>query len=517
MTVVISGNDLTIDDVVRVARERAPVRVAPEAAERVGRSRVVVERLVREQAVVYGVTTGLGALKGYHVADDDIGRFQRNILMSHAVGTGAPYDSAVVRAMMVTRLNGMARGGSGVQPAVFELLLDVLNAGIHPLVPSRGSIGVGDLAPLAHMALPLIGLGEAEFGGQLMPGLEALQQAGLRPVELGAKDALALCSANSASVGHGALVIADSYRLMTIADIAAALSLEGFQGNVGPLDARAHVARPFPGQRASAAKLRALLAGSGLWTLDHGQRLQDPLSFRCVTQVHGASRDALAFAARTVEVELNSSSDNPLVLPDEDTFVPNGNFHVAGLSMGFDLLAIALAQLTSLATGRVIRLMDPALSGLPPQLTPNPGPNCGFGVLQKTVTALGAEVRYMASPASLNFTPVADDIEDHATMTTMCVSKAAQILDSVWRVLAIELLTAAQAVDLRGDITLGAGAQAAYGAVRSVAAFSAEDRVLAADVDAVYRLLVSGRLLGAVNAAVTEQESVLAPSFVYQI
>jgi histidine ammonia-lyase len=516
MTIVLTGSDLTIDDVVAVALHHAPVVVGSDTRARLARSRAVVDRLLTADAVVYGLSTGLGALKGFRITNDDMPRYQRNVLMSHAVGVGAPYERAVVRAIMLARLNGMARGGSGVRPAVFELLLTLLNAGIHPVIPSRGSLGMADLAPLAHMSLPLIGLGTVEYHNELMSSAEALEFAGLQPVELGAKDALALCSVNSASVGHGALVAAESMRLLACADIAAALSLEGFQGNIGPLDPRAHMVRPFVGQRAAAAHLRDLLAGSGLWQLNQAQRVQDPLSFRCIAQVHGASRDALAFTGRTLEVELNASGDNPLVLPDEDSFVANGNFHVAGLAMGFDLLAIALAHTSSLSTSRVIRLMDPMLSGLPPQLTPWPGVNCGFGVLQKTVTALSSEIHFMAAPASLNFIPVASDIEDHATMATLCVSKAAQIVDAAWRILAIELLTAAQAADLRREITLGAGTQAAYAAVRSVAAFAPEDRVLAADIEAVYGLLVSGRLLDAVRAAVAS-ESVLRPSFMYQI
>lgn len=517
MAVVLTGNDLTIDDIVQTATNGAPVTVSVEAADLMLRARAVVERLVAEDAVAYGVTTGLGALKGFHIDTQEMGRYQRNILMSHAAGVGPPYSRPIVRAIMLTRLNGMARGGAGVHPAIFDLLLAMLNAGIHPHVPSRGSIGMSDLAPLAHMSLPLIGMGEVEYGGQVIPSLEALARAGLQPVELGAKDALALCSANSVSVGHGALVLAESVRLLACADIAAALSMEGFQGNVGVLDERAHAVRPFVGQRAVAAHLRALLEESSLWRAHPSRTVQDPLSFRCVAQVHGASRDALAFVSRTLEVELNASGDNPLVLPDEGLIVSNGNFHVAGLAMGFDLLALALAQVTSLATGRVIRLMDPLLSFLPPQLTPQPGLNCGFGVLQKTITALNAEIRFSAAPASLFFTSVASDIEDHATMATMGVGKADEIVDSAWRVLAIELLSAAQAVDLRHEVVLGAGTRAAYEAVRGVAAFSPVDRVLATDVEAVYQLLVSGRLLEAVNIAVAQAESILRPSFIYHI
>lgn len=489
MSVVITGNDLTIDDLARVAYEHEPVSLCPQAHARMQRSRALVERLAALDSPVYGVTTGLGALKNLRIPRDQIGQFQQNILMSHAAGIGVPFDRPTVRAVMLARLNGMARGGAGVSLAVCETLLTMLNLGLHPVIPSRGSIGMSDLAPLAHMALPLIGLGEVEYQGRVMPGAEAIELAGLLPVALGAKDALALCSANSVSVGRGALVLADAVRLLVAADVSAALSLEGFQGNVGPLDPRAHAVRPFAGQRAAADHMRDLLRGSSLWIPDPLRSMQDPLSFRCVTQVHGAARDALGFVRRTIEVELNASGDNPVVLPDDDIIMSNGNFHVAGVAMGFDLLAIALAHVTSIIANRVIRLMDPALSGLPPQLTARPGINCGLSTFQKTITALDAEVRLAAAPGSVHFTPVAGDIEDHATMATLCVDKAARVVDLAWNMLSIELLTAAQAIDLRAGPQLGDGTRAAYEIVRSVAPYSADDHVLAPDVQIVADLL----------------------------
>jgi histidine ammonia-lyase len=501
MTISLTGNDLTIDAIVRVANHGERVEATPVAYDQMRRSRAVVDRLAAQEYAVYGVTTGLGALKNVRVPIEEIAQYQQNILMSHAVGIGPEYPQPVVRAIMLTRLNGMARGGAGVQLAVFDLLLALLNAGITPVVPSRGSVGMSDLAPLAHMALPIIAHGEVDYAGRRMPSGEALALAGLQPVTLGAKDALALCSANSASVGHGALVVAEALRLLQTADIAAALSLEAFQGNVGPLDARAHAVRPFAGQRASAAHIRELLHGSSLWTPDPARSIQDPLSFRCTTQVHGAARDALRFVIQTLEMELNASGDNPVVLPDDGVIVSNGNFHSAGVAMAFDLLAIALAQVTSLGTSRVIRLMEPALSGLPLSLTTRPGTNSGFGVLQKTITSLNSEIRFTAAPGSLYFTPIAGDIEDHATMTTLCVSKAGQIVDTARRIQAIELLSAAQAVNLRESVTLGEGTRAAYEVIRSVAPFSPVDRLLMPDVEAVYQLLADGRLAAAAETA----------------
>jgi histidine ammonia-lyase len=498
---VVNGDDCTIGDVVRVALERVRVAVSPSGWDRLARSRCVVDRLAALPEPIYGLTTGLGALKDQRVTPSEMDDFQRNILMSHAVGLDPEFDSTVVRAIMLARLNGMARGGSGVQPAVFNLLLDMLNLGVHPIVPGRGSLGMSDLAPLAHLGLPLIGLGEAEFQGERLPGREALRRAGLEPVRLGPKDGLALCSANSASVGHGALVLAATLSLLASADVAAALSLEAFEGNVNALDPRAHAARPFHGALATGERQNALLAGSRLWRLDRARTVQDPLSLRCVTQVHGAAQDAIAFARRTVEMELNSTSDNPVVLPDDGVIISNGNFHTAALALAFDNLAIAVGQLTSLATSRVLKVMDPRLSGLPPALTRRPGRNTGLNMLQKTLTALHTENRFLAAPASLDFLPVAGDVEDHATNAGFCVSKAEQMLDNFRRVLAIELLVAAQAITLRGHPQLGVGTEAAYAMVRSVAPALADDCLLNPLVEAIHQLLASDRLVQEVGLA----------------
>ena len=498
--VLLSGNDLTIEDVARVAYHSAPVQVTPIARERVERSRQVIDRLASSPAPMYGLTTGLGALKDKRINTGEIRQFQENILMSHAVGIGPEHTSEVVRAIMVTRLNGMARGGAGVQPKVFELLVNMLNRGVHPIIPSRGSIGMSDLAPLAHMALPLIGKGEVEYRGQRLPSKVAIQQAGLETVTLEAKDGLALCSSNSASIGHGALVLRDAMNVLVCADIAAALSLVAFQGNTSLLDERIQAVRPHTGQLICAERMRALLAGSGLLCGTCLPRsIQDPLSYRCVTQVHGACHDAMAFVRTMVEIELNSTGDNPVVLPEYEVVVSNGNFHPAGLALGFDTLGLVLGQLTSLSTSRTIKLMDPELSGLPPQLTARPGINCGFGVMQKPLTALNAENRFLASPASLDFIPVANSIEDHATNATMTVNKANMMLGNLRYVLAIELMSAAQAIDLRENAALGPPGRAIYEAVRNVVPFMTNDHVLSTGIEAVHKLIASGDLLAAVN------------------
>jgi histidine ammonia-lyase len=374
----------------------------------------------------------------------------------------------------------------------------MLNAGIHPLVPSRGSVGMSDLVPLAHLALPVIGMGQVEFDGRRMPSQQALSIAGLHPAELSGKDGLALCSANSASVGHGALVVGRAIDALACAQITAALSLEGFGCPLSLLAAPIHEARPYSGQLISAGQLRRLLEGSALWESPPSTPVFEPLSFRCVAQVHGACQDAVSYVRRTVETELNATGDNPVVLIEREAILPSANFHPAGLSVAFDMLGIALAQVVSMAAHRVLKLMS-SLAGLPPQLTPKPGVNVGMGVLQKTVTALNSEVRFLAGPASLDFTPVADGIEDHATMATLSVSKAGEIIERARSVLAIELLCAAQAVDLRESHVLGTGTRAAYQAVRAQVRFLTEDRPLAEDVDQLQQLITSRDLLRAAN------------------
>ena len=501
--VILTGNDLSIEAVVRVAYGQVPVDASPLAREQIIRSAAVVNKLALEPAPVYGLNTGLGAFSSKPVARSENERFQRNILLSHAAGVGPPYESSVVRAIMLARLNGLARGGAGVQPEVFDLLLAMLNAGIHPVVPTRGSIGMADLTQLAHLSLPTIGLGEVEYEGVKLPAAEALERAGLQPVRLAGKDGLALCSSSSASVGHGALVLADAFDTLVCADLAAALTLEAYHGNVAPLAEEVHAIRPYSGQLASAERMRMLLVESSLWDGAPRRRIQDPLSLRCTTQVHGACLDALFFVRGTVETELNSTGDNPVVLADRRAIVSNGNFHPAALAMAFDLVAIALAQATSLAASRVLKLMDPELSGLPPQLTPEPGVNTGFGILQKTVTALNAESRFLAAPASLDFMAVASSIEDHATMATRCVAKAGEIVDNARYVLAIELLCAAQAVDLRKRPLLGVGTRAVYECIRSVTAFMAMDESVAPALEMVRELVASGRLRSAVPQAPT--------------
>jgi histidine ammonia-lyase len=395
----------------------------------------------------------------------------------------------------------MARGGSGVSPAVLDVLVRMLNAGVHPIVPRWGSVGAADLGLLAALALPVIGSGEAEFRGERLPGAEAMQRAGIVPVPLGPKDGLALVSANAASVGHGALVLWDAMRALEAESVAAALSMEGFCASLSPLDPRAQAARPAPGQVDAAERLSDLLEGSALWDEGAARSFQDPISFRCASQIAGAARAALRLAGSCVELELNSAGDNPLVLPDADVIVHNGNFHAAALAQAFDLVAIALAHLAAAEAERAIKLLSPPHSALPLNLTPHGGTRTGFATVQKTLTVLVAEMRHLANPGSLDFLPVSEGVEDHAPNAPFTVRKAADAVERLGYVTAIELLVAAQAVDLRPPAPMGRGARAAWDAVRTVVPALDEDRPIAPDIERVHDLVASGALLGAVAAA----------------
>jgi histidine ammonia-lyase len=500
--IVITGADLTVEQVARVAWQRAPVAVAESALETIRRSREVVELLAAQPQPIYGLTTNLGELKDVRIPAGDQTAFQRNVLLSHAAGLGPEHPTDVVRAIMVTRLNGVARGGAGMQPAVFDALLAMLNAGLHPCVPSRGSIGMADLVPLAHMALPLIGEGEVEFEGRRMPSAEGLAAAGIEAPELRAKDALALVSANSAAVGQGALVVVRARDLLALSDVAVALSLEALGGHTTVLDTEVERARRFSGLLMSAERITSLLDGSSLWSSRPTLDVQDPISFRSAMQVHGAVLDVLGGVRATLETELNSTADNPMVLIERQEMLSTGNFHPAGLSIAFDTLAIALAQLTTMASNRIVRLMDSHFTNLPNYLAADPSRNVGLGVIQKTATALSAEVRLGANPASLDYVPVAGSIEDHATMAVEGVAKASRGVETAFSLIAIELLVAAQAIDLRPGITLGAGTQAVHDLIRSRVPTQMEDRLLADDMAALRELLDDGSLLRAAGAAI---------------
>ncbi|MCK6451647.1 MAG: aromatic amino acid lyase, partial [Alphaproteobacteria bacterium] len=469
----------------RVAQGGGAVALAEAARARVRAARAVVERFAAGQRPIYGLNTGLGANLKHRLTPDQITAFQTQFVVGRAIGVGEPLPAATVRAAMLARANAMALGGAGVSPAVLDLLLALLNRGVTPVVPRWGSIAAGDLGLLAHIALVAIGRGEAEYQGRVMPGEAALAAAGLDAAVLGPKDGLALCNANALSAGMAALALARARRVLDLSERAAALSFEGYAANPAIFDARLAEARAAAGQIAAAARFRDLVAGSSLHDPGAARSIQDALSFRCLSQVHGPAADALGRAVAACELELNSAAENPLVLVEDAEMLSTGNFHVAALALAGDALAMALAMVAAMAVGRVVKLMQAELTGLERYLTPVGGAAAGFVPAQKTAVALYGEIRHAANPASLDQFAVSETVEDHSAQAPLVYAKLDRQLDALERLVALEMLAAAQAVDLRKPARLGRGTAALHTAIRAAVPMLEEDREIGPDVERV--------------------------------
>jgi len=479
----LDGLGLTVEDVARVARDGAPVELAPDARALMAASRAVVDRYIDEGLPAYGLTTGLGARVVEGLSDDALAEFSKLTVLGRAHSVGARLPTEVVRAAMLVRANGLARGGAGARPEVADLLVELLDRDVHPVVPSIGSVGAGDITVLAHIGLVLIGAGEAELHGDILPGDRALAAVGLEPLALAPKDGLAVISSNAVSAAWASLALVDGRRALEAAQAAAALSCEGFRSNLSPLDPRVVEARPAPGQAACAAALRELLAGGSL-VRDGGRRLQDPLSFRCVSQVHGSLLAALELLASALEPELNGSGDNPLVLEDE--IVSTGNFFIPALALAADAVALAIAQVASLAAARVARLLSSPLTDLPQNLAPPGSTGTGMAPLLKITGALVGEIVHAASPGTLASLVHPDEsVEDAATGAPLATSRLGGMLERLNLLTAVELVVAAQAVDLAGVEVLGAGTRTIHARVRDLAEPMLVDRPLGRDVERV--------------------------------
>jgi len=479
----------------RVAAGGMGVTLAASARDRMTAARAVVDRHLAEGRPVYGLTRGLGGQAQLTLPTETLAEFSRLTVLGRAHSVGPRLPRSSVRAAMLVRANGVAQGGAGVRPELAEFLIALLNAGVHPEIPSIGSVGASDLCQLAHLGLTLIGEGQAEFRGTHMPAEEALRRAGLAPFVLAPKEGLALCSANAATAGRGALALAQALDLFLLANLAAAFSMEGFRANLSPLDPRVAAARPQPGQAETARLLRQLLAGSALEQPETARRLQDPLSFRCVSQVHGSLRTALAGAMATLQAELDGAGDNPLVLAADDAILSNGNFHTPALALGFDMAALGLAQAANLAVNRVARLMSGRFTELPDRLTREAPPAAGIAPLMKTAEALAAEIRHSANPVAADQRASADGIEDDTTNAPLAVAKFETAIERFRFLVAIELLVAAEAVDHANPATLGKGPAHARRSLREIVAPLGTDRPLGADVERIAETLIdSGRL-----------------------
>ena len=497
--ILLNGSRLTLDELLAIADDYHPVGLAPDAAGRVDAARAVVDRQALGDTPVYGINTGFGALAETAIPRDALGALQVNLLRSHAAGVGTPLPVRAVRASMVLRANVLAKGFSGIRRSTLERLLDLLNYRVHPQVPSRGSVGAsGDLAPLAHLSLVLIGEGQAWVGDApvLRAGRDALAAAGLSPVTLGPKEGLALIIGTQPSTAVGALAVAGAERLARAADVAAALSIDGLRGSVHPFDARIHDARPYAGQVTSASNIRGLLTGSAInKSHEHCGRVQDAYSLRCAAQVHGAAREALTFARTLLMTEANAATDNPMVFIAEDEIVSGGNFHGAPVAIAADVISIALAQLATISERRSDRLVNPALSDLPAFLTADSGLQSGYMMAQVTAAALTSEIKTLAHPASVDTIPTSANREDHVSMSMGAALKATQALELATRVIAVEILCACQALDFLAPLTTAPALAAVHARVRAVVPALTVDRPPAPDIEAIAALIADGALV----------------------
>ncbi|MCY0876757.1 MAG: histidine ammonia-lyase [Firmicutes bacterium] len=494
-TVLLDGDQLTLETVWEVAHtdpqlagkgsDAVQVSLAPGAMARIRASRACVEEVVTAGKPVYGVNTGFGKFAEVAIATQDVATLQRNLIRSHACAVGEPLAQTVVRAMMLLRANALAKGYSGIREETLQLLVDCLNKGVHPVIPSQGSLGAsGDLAPLAHLALLLMGEGKATYQGVCTGGFEALSKAGLTPITLQEKEGLALINGTQAMTAIGTLACIKAIRLLEVADGIAAITFEALHGIQEALDPRLHALRPQPGQIAAAASLSAWLAGSQLTTHQGQERVQDAYSLRCLPQVHGASRQSIAHVREVLQIEVNSATDNPLILADTGEIFSGGHFHGQPVALVMDYMKIAVAELANISERRIERMVNPTMSGMPAFLARVPGLSSGLMILQYVAASLVSENKVLAHPASVDSIPSSAGQEDHVSMGTTAARQAAVIVDNVARVLAIEGITAAEAIDIQGvQARMAPATQKLYEAIRALVPVVETDRSLSADIE----------------------------------
>ncbi len=492
-----------------MACAKAEVALHPTARERVAKARALVDQIAAGDVATYGINTGFGNLAEVRIDKKDLAQLQRNLILSHAAGVGEPLPLPEARALLLLRCNVLAKGYSGIRPSTLDLAMAMLNRGVIPVVPERGSVGAsGDLAPLAHLALVLIGEGEAFFQGERLPARAALQKANLAPVVLEAKEGLTLVNGTQAMCAVGVPTLLRAETWAELFDVAGAMTVEAMLGSHRPFTPEIHKVRPHPGQLACAAHLRSLLHSSELVESHKNcAKVQDPYSLRCMPQVHGAARDGMAFTRGVLEVEVNSGTDNPLVFTETSEVISGGNFHGQPVSLALDVLAMTLTQLMAISERRIEQLVNPSLSGLPAFLAKNPGLNSGFMIAQVTAAALVAESRILCHPASVDSIPTSAGREDHVSMGMTAALKARSVAEHAKQCLAIELLVAAQGLDFRAPLKPGRGVAAAHALIRSQVPMWESDRELHLDIKKVAALLDSGELAKAVRHACHEVAS----------
>lgn len=505
--IVLDGTHLTVPDVIKVAREHEPVTLSEASRKAVGKARVFVDEKLEQQAVVYGLTTGFGRFSDRFIPEDETSALQLNLIRSHACGMGEPLPTEVVRAAMLLRINALSRGNSGIRLSTLETLLSMLNAGVHPRIPEKGSLGAsGDLAPLAHMVLVMLGEGKAEYQGRLMDGAEAMKASGIPTVRLAAKEGLALINGTQIMTAIACNVVWDAVQLAKTADIAAAMTCEAQLGIKKAFDPKLHALRGQSGQIRTAANLLRLLEGSGLAHDTQPDKVQDAYTVRCTPQIHGASRDAIDYVLNVVSREINAVTDNPIIFPDEDEAISGGNFHGQPIALAMDFLGIALAEYADVSERRIERLVNPALSGLPAFLTKNGGLNSGFMIVQYAAASMTSENKVYAHPASVDSIPSSAGQEDHVSMGTTAARKARMILDNSRKVVAIELFTAAQALWIRGAEKMAPATAAVYRCLREEIPAIEQDVVMYPLMNAAEDMIKDGRILHAAEGVCGELE-----------
>ena len=503
-TIFLGVEGMTLVDLIAIARNGAQVQLTTDAEKQMIKSRHLIEQWVQQERRIYGITTGFGALSDIAITKGDTRQLQKNILMSHAAGVGKPFDEQTVRAILTLRIKDLARGHSGIRLPTVQQLVAVLNWGVCPVIPEKGSVGAsGDLAPLAHLSLVLIGMGEAFYKGQKLSGRQALNKCGLKPLQLEAGEGLALVNGTQVMTAIGALALYDASVLAQLTDIAAAMSLEVLMGSRTEFDPKIHQVRPHPGQAAAADNMARITQRSEIITSHKDcSRIQDAYTLRCSPQVHGATRDAIRYCRDVIETEMNSSTNNPLIFSDSEEFLLGGNFHGQPVAMAMDFLGIAVAELADISERRIERLVNPKLSGLPAFLVDDGGLNSGFMLAQYTAAALVSENKVLCHPACIDSIPTSANKEDHVSMGTISARKCRDIVGNVEDVIAIELLCAAQALDLFTNMKPGEGTLAAYKAIRQAVPHLDKDRIISNDMAVVKQLMRSGKILNAVEKQV---------------
>lgn len=504
ITVTLDGNHLTLEEVFEVAEGKAKVRIAPTAAKGMKRSRDFVERALQKGEKIYGVTTGFGLLSDKLIDLSQIEDLQKNLIRSHSVGVGPIFDEPTTRAIMVLRANVIAKGYSGVRLEVLKCLVEMINRGVHPLVPEQGSVGAsGDLAPLAHLASVLMGEGEAVFQAKVMPGRKAMEKAGIPVLTLKAKEGLSLVNGTQVMTAVGLLSLLRAERLCKIADIVGACTLDALKGSLTAFDPDIQRVRPFPGQLAVSKNFQKLGQKDEIVESHrYCSKIQDAYSLRCIPQVHGAVRDALAFVRQTLEIEVNSATDNPLIFADQGKILNCGNFHGEPIAFALDLLGIVVSELGGISERRIEKLINPALSGLPPFLTTEGGLHSGLMMVQVSAAALASENKILAHPASVDSIPTSADKEDHVSMGVTAARKGRDIVRNVEYILAMELLCATQGLEFQLPLQPGIGIKEAYRVVREKVPPVTGDRRFSDDIRKIQRLIESGEFLQRVEKAV---------------